>query len=334
MSKKCIGCGSIMQFNNPLMEGYINEENYNDANICLRCFKIKNYSSNVVINKDISFYKKIFDNIKAKNNLILFLVDILEIDDTLKQINEFKGKKILVITKKDILPKSIKESKIIGYIRKNYQIKDDIVFISSNKNYNLDRLYELINKYNNKNDVYLVGKTNAGKSSLINKLIKSYGNKESFITTSNFPATTLDLINIKLNDNITLIDTPGLINNEFLSSLNNEEIKKITIKKEIKPRTFQIKENESILIDNYARLDYLGQEENSVTIYLSNDLLCKKISFNKNNMLRNLSFKIFNLDDNKDIVISSLCFCKITKKGKFVLYKNERLNAFERNNLI
>ena len=52
-------------------------------------------------------------------------------------------------------------------------IKEKIV-ISSNKNYNFDALYELINKYKKSENVYVVGYTNAGKSTMINKIIYNY----------------------------------------------------------------------------------------------------------------------------------------------------------------
>ena len=42
----------------------------------------------------------------------------------------------------------------------------------------------------------------------------------------------------------------------------------------------------------------------------------------------------FDLDDNKDIVISGLCFCKITKEAKVNVFVKENVKVFSRNNLI
>ena len=47
--------------------------------------------------------------------------------------------------------------------------------------------------YKNK-DIYFVGITNSGKSTLINAMIKSYNGYDGDITMSNFPSTTLDVI--------------------------------------------------------------------------------------------------------------------------------------------
>ena len=276
------------------------------------------------------------DEISKKRDLILFLCDIFTLDESLNYINKLNGKVILVITKKDLLPKSVKEYKLINYIKNNYDLNIvDIIFVSSNKNYNIDLLYNLINKRKVSNNVYLVGNTNAGKSTLINALIKSYGKNDSFITTSSLPATTIDLIEVKLNDGLTLVDTPGLVSpNNYLTNLSLKEVKKIHPKVEIKPRTYQMKPNQSLLIGDYARIDYLSDEKNSFTIYLSNNIKVDRINLNTNDILRDLKLTSFNLKRNKDIVINGLLFCKITNNAKVNIYTKKDTKVFKRNNMI
>lgn len=320
----------------PKKAGFIEKENFDKAVICKRCFRIKNYGDYEVINKDIKDYEKIFDEISKRRDLILFLCDIFTLDESLNYINKLNGKVILVITKKDLLPKSVKEYKLINYIKKNYNLNIvDIVFVSSNKNYNIDLLYNLINKRKVSNNVYLVGNTNAGKSTLINTLIKSYGKNDSFITTSSLPATTIDLIEVKLNDGLTLVDTPGLVSpNNYLTNLSLKEVKKILPKVEIKPRTYQMKPNQSLLIGDYARIDYLSDAKNSFTIYLSNNIKVDRINLSTNDRLRDLKLTSFNLKRNKDIVINGLLFCKITNDAKVNVYVKDSAKVFERDNLI
>ena len=336
MIEKCLGCGAILQSYDKDKPGFIKEELKEKKSICERCFRIKNYGDYKEIKKDIEYYERIFNDISNKNDLVLFLCDIFTLDNSLNFINKFNKNVILVITKKDLLPKSIKEYKIINYIKNNYDIKfKDIIFVSSKKNYNIDSLMNLISKYKTSKIVYLVGNTNAGKSSLLNKIIKLCNLDDDLITTSSLPATTIDLINIRINDELTLIDTPGLVSlDSFSSYLSTSELKRVIPKTEIKPRTYQLKPNQSLLIDDYARIDYLSGDINSFTIYISNELKVSRINQTTNNRLKNLSRKNIIVDDKKDIVINGLCFIKITKKANLFIYTKKNANVFIRNNLI
>ena len=244
--------------------------------------------------------------------------------------------RILNLNLKEVILTNTFDLEILNTLKNNYNLNIiDIIFVSSNKNYNIDLLYNLINKRKVSNNVYLVGNTNAGKSTLINALIKSYGKNDSFITTSSLPATTIDLIEVKLNDGLTLVDTPGLVSpNNYLTNLSLKEVKKILPKVEIKPRTYQMKPNQSLLIGDYARIDYLSDEKNSFTIYLSNNIKVDRINLNTNETLRNLELTSFNLDKNKDIVINGLLFCKITNNAKVNIYTKKDTKVFKRNNMI
>ena len=207
---KCLGCGIKLQNTDSNIEGYV--ENI-DNNICERCFKLKNYGEYKITNKTNEDYLSILKNID-NNSLVIYVTSILDLN--IDYLNLFKNV-ILVITKKDLLPKSIKDNKIKNYFN-NFNLLD-IEVISSIKNYNLDSLYNKIinNKKNNK--VYFVGNTNSGKSTLINKIIKNYSDITSDITTSMYPSTTLNEIEIKVNDDLVIIDTPGIVDNNNL--INN-----------------------------------------------------------------------------------------------------------------
>ena len=97
--------------------------------------------------------------------------------------------KLLVLNKRDILPPNISDEKLLNSIDGNYI---DKVLVSSKTNYNFDLLISKIRDYRTSNKVYLLGYTNAGKSSIVNKLLYHYGKKESKIVTSMLPSTTLN----------------------------------------------------------------------------------------------------------------------------------------------
>lgn len=324
MNKRCVGCGCILQDNDINRDGYVLDIN---DDICQRCFRIKYYNEYKVTSRNNSDYINIINSIE-NDDLVVYVTSLLDL--RLDFIDSFKNV-IIVLTKRDILPKSVKDYKLINYIKERYSCLD-IEVISSIKNYNLDSLYDKIIKYNKSGNVYVIGSTNSGKSTLINKLIKNYNDCDIEITSSMYPSTTLDKIEISF-DEFKLIDTPGLINNgSIINFIDNKRLKCITPKKEIKPRTYQLKGKGSFIIDDIVRVDY-ETIDTSMTIYISNGV---NISFagKDNNKLRDMTKQSFNLNNNKDIVISDLCFIKFTNEVKLNIYIYDNVDIYERDNLI
>ena len=120
MSKKCIGCGIVLQDENSMLDGYVSK---NDYRLCERCFKIKNYGQNKVVVTGNEDYLKIFDSVNS-NDLVVYVSSLLTLN--LDYVNRFKNV-ILVLTKRDIMPKSIKNEKIVNYVSSKYNIKDIVV---------------------------------------------------------------------------------------------------------------------------------------------------------------------------------------------------------------
>ena len=314
MNRKCMGCGNILK------------DDELEHNICNRCFRLKHYGEYHVTNKDNCDYSKIINNIDS-NDLVIYVTSLLNL--TIMDLSKFKNV-IVVLTKRDILPKSIKDNKIIDYVKNYYKFKD-IEVISSIKNYNLDNLISKIEKYNKKK-VYLIGNTNSGKSTLLNKLIENYSESDIDITTSMYPSTTLDTIEVKIND-IEFIDTPGIIDNgSVINYIDYKMLKKITPKKEVKPRTYQIKGKGSLVIEDLVRIDY-ETNDNSMTIYIANSVNILRVG-EGNPRLKDLPKREFNLKNDKDIVITDLCFIKFVKGLKVKIYANNNINVYERDNLI
>src|SRR5699024_7068929 len=149
----------------------------------------------------------------------------------------------------------------------------DVYLISSTKGHGFEDLISDVEKLRKGQDVYVVGTTNVGKSTFINRIIKQATGLNEVITTSYFPGTTLGFIEIPLDDSALLIDTPGIVNREQISHyLDETDLKIITPKKEIKPRVYQLNSEQTLFIGGLARIDFLKGERQSFICYFANDL--------------------------------------------------------------
>ena len=322
--KKCDGCGSILQNEKPTSEGYVADLS---KNLCERCFRIRHYNEYRKINKDNRYYLDIINKIEKTDDLVVLVTDFLNLD----LLIDIKNPVILVLAKRDLIPRSIDEQKLLSSIKSNLNIVAKIV-VCSKTNYNLDLLYEQINKHKKSNNVYVIGYTNASKSTLINKIIKNYSAKEKYITTSNLPSTTLDLIENKINDNLVIIDTPGLLDTgSIILTADEKLLKKITPKKEIKPVTIQVKTKQSIIIENILRMDV--ENETNLVFYLSNDLKIERY-YKDSNKLCTLKKHQISVEKGNDIVIKGLGFIKVTHNTNIILYLDENIKYMVRQSII
>lgn len=245
---KCQGCGITLQSDNKSNVGYTPDIN---NKLCERCFKLKHY--NILTNQGIIIdNNNLLSKINKKNIFTLYLVDFLNIDkETMDIYNNITNKKVLLITKRDIIPKNIKEDILIDNIKKVYNIKENIYLISNKSNINKQSIIKIMKQ---ERVVLFTGFTNMGKSSLINNLIGSD------ITVSKNSNTTQDFIKLKL-DNITIYDTPG-----FISKYNRDLS---IIKDTIKPFTCRLDSNYYL---NILDINIYSKKNNNITIYIDNSV--------------------------------------------------------------
>ena len=332
MNKYCSGCGVKLQDDNILELGFTTSL---DNDMCMRCFRLKNYGEYESVSSSMVDYQGIIDGINKTNDLVLYVVDILNLPDNLQDIREMVTNDcILVLNKRDLLPLSIKEEKVLEYLNNLNLGYDDIVIVSSEKNINMDLLLRKIMKLKKSKDVYVIGYTNAGKSSLINKFIKNYGDGDTKLTIAPLPSTTLDKIIIPINDELTLIDTPGIIDKDnVINFVDKKMYKKLNSKKEIKPKTYQLSKNESLLVGDLMRIDYIEGDRNSLTFYVPNEIKIRRCRFKSDN-LKNIAIRTIDVDYYNDVVIRGLGFIKIVAACKINIYLNKDVLVFTRHNMI
>lgn len=288
MNKKCNGCGIVLQNNDELKLGYTPDIK---NELCQRCFKLKNY--NVLVNSGVNIDNdKIVSKINAKKECVLFLVDFLNINnEVIEKFKQITTKKILVLTKCDIIPKNIKINVLVQNIKKVYDIKEDIICCSSKNKLNMNVLRNVI--IDNKT-VLLAGFTNAGKSSLINALCGSD------ITVSKSLNTTQDFIDIKFDD-IKIIDAPGFIPENNLYMVPN---------KILKPIVYQL---ESKYYLNIANIKLNVKDKTNMTIYVSNE-----VPVLKRKEIENITTDIV-IPKNSDLILKGIGFIKFKESANISL---------------
>lgn len=331
MNKVCIGCGSKLQTLDKNKEGYINPKVYEKATLCERCFKIKYYGEAYVTDnpKDkTSLIKMINDSKKS----VVYLVDTLTISkETLNVIDSLSNKVYLVLTKRDLLPKSVKNSKLKEYIS-NLTLIKDVFVISALKNNGVTELYNELIK-NNEKSVYVIGYTSSGKSTFINKLLILNG-KSGNITTSNLPNTTLECINIKLNDKLTLIDTPGFVSeNSSYNFIDVDIYKKLLPKSVIKPKVYTIKKDFMIILGDILRIENNSNEDVNLVFYFKNEINLNKMRSIRNELLKDKDKLDVKVSD-KDIILEGLGYIKVVGYANLTMYTLNKKMISVRNKMI
>ena len=279
---KCKGCGIILQSEDKNALGYTPDIK---NELCQRCFKLKNY--NTLINNGINIDNdKLIKKINSLNVYVLFLVDFLNIDsEAMDLYKKIKANKTLVITKEDIIPKNIIKDRLIKNIKDIYEIREDIILTSTKFTKNISNIESICLK---EKKVLLAGYTNAGKSSLINKMIGSD------ITVSNRENTTQDFIKLNV-DGVIIYDAPG-----FMSNTKRDVVSKNIIK----PKTYHLPSKHYLEFNN-IKLNV--SEDSNITLYLPDEVI-----INRRREKNNITCDVL-IPKNSDLVIKGLGFIKFSK---------------------
>ena len=108
---KCIGCGIELQNNDKTKLGYTTNI---EKSLCERCFRIENYGEYKKVTKDNNEYINILKEINKTKDLVVLVLDIFNLTENINVIKEnINNDILLVITKRDILPKSVHDKKLI-----------------------------------------------------------------------------------------------------------------------------------------------------------------------------------------------------------------------------
>ncbi|SEI37832.1 ribosome biogenesis GTPase YqeH [Sharpea azabuensis] len=358
--KRCYGCGAVIQSTDPKKIGYVPQSaNQGEHVLCQRCFKLQHYHQQFDASLSAEDFLKMISVIGDKNCLVVYIVDIFDYDGSaIPGLMRHIGYNdvLLLANKRDILPKSLKDHHIEMWLRRRLKeegIKPlDVILTSCKKNYHFDEIYDAIDNYRKGRDVFVVGMSNVGKSTFINGLLKHYGQSDGFITTSEFPGTTLDLIKIPLDEKSAIYDTPGIINkHQYTQVVDAKTLKLIMPQGEVKPMTYQLNGDQTLFIGGLARFDYLGDTKASITTFFSKRLKIHRTKTSKATSLydnhkelspcldriarmQDMVMREYFLKDGQEVVISGLGFITVKPANKVRIYVPKDIDVFVRDALI
>ena len=281
----CIGCGAPIQTKYKDRLGYTPqsalEKGMETGELyCQRCFRLRHYNEITDVQLTDDDFLRLLHEVGDSNALVVNVVDIFDFNGSvIPGLPRFvAGNDVLLVgNKKDILPKSVKTSKVTQWLTERAHEEGlrpvDVVLTSAQNKQAIKELIEKIEQYRKGRDVYVVGVTNVGKSTLINAIIQEITGDKEVITTSRFPGTTLDKIEIPLADGSHIYDTPGIIHRHQMAHyLSAKNLKYISPKKEIKPKTYQLNPEQTLFLGGLGRFDFVSGDKQGFTAYFDNEL--------------------------------------------------------------
>lgn len=311
MNKICFGCGAKLQSEDKNKIGYVPFEKKSTSTYCMRCFRMIHYGEH----NDVNTPKKeieIINKINKDDKFVLFLIDFLNMNESVFAFyKKIKKDKLLIVNKCELIPKHINRENIKKYIKNNYNINGDIKIKGGTNSHGSSSILNYLEK-NNIKECYILGITNAGKSTLINDFIKETNTDVSKITVNNKKNTTIDFIRVKLKNGLLVIDSPGIVCDDFLSN--------DVVDKEIIARNFNMKENETLgLLDNkyYIR----SENKTSMTFYTNVIAHTQAKKIYKN--IPKLD-TVIDVEDNTDLVLKGIGFISIKNKTKISINVDTR----------
>lgn len=281
----CIGCGAAIQTTDKKKAGFTPssalEKGLDLGQVyCQRCFRLRHYNEISDVNISDDDFIKLLHEVGDSDALVVNVIDIFDFNGSvIPGLSRFVlGNDVLLVgNKKDILPKSVKDGKVTQWLMERAHEVGlrpvDVVLTSAQNKLTIKNLMEKIESHRKGRDVYVVGVTNVGKSTLINAIIQEITGDKDIITTSRFPGTTLDKIEIPLDDGSYLFDTPGIIHRHQMAHyLTAKNLKYISPKKEIKPKTYQLNPEQTLFLAGLGRFDFIEGERQGFTAFFENTL--------------------------------------------------------------
>jgi len=219
----------------------------------------------------------------------LKIVDVFDFDGSfIDHFHRFAGGNpvVLLVNKIDLLPDDVSFVRIEKWIRTEARHRGlepvAVHLVSAHSGLNLKKVAESIESLRGDRDLFIMGQSNVGKSSLVNRLWPLL-NKQSVgkpaVTVSQVPGTTVATIGMPFPDGHVFYDTPGIMAEEGLTRvLSMEDYLRSQPKKRVTPRLQGVPVGSTLFIGGFARIDYLaGPPHVNLVVYASPEVKLTRV---------------------------------------------------------
>ena len=351
---RCNSCGVVLQSDNANLPGFIpsdllkeNSDRVIYCNDCYRDLQINIGKSSHQIDDDTL---KVLEDAVASDALVCYVIDLFSFNGTINQAlaNKIKNNEVLVIgNKRDLFSPNVKDASLKAFLKERFQevgIKPvNVILVSATKNYNIHDFTKEVIKRRKRHDVYLIGSSLSGKSSIIDALLtvfKNTSNRE--IRSEIYPDTRIKILSIPFDNSSTLYEIPGFVSDDSVQNLVEKDVAKLIIpKKTIKVEKKKISKGETLLLGGLAFFSLVDGVSSTINVYTSENVELKKVNsgkvveFFKINLIRRFlrpvserfhdfhNYDLFDvkLNDNDnmtDIAINGLGWISLKAKGQTI----------------
>lgn len=282
--------------------------------ICQRCHNLQNFgdidetlrpgwTDEPLLSQER--FRELLKPIREKDAVIIALVDLFDFNGSiLPELDSIAGHNpvILAANKADLLPSKMGQLRVENWVRRELDfmgikslanIGGAVRLVSCKTGFGVSDMLKKVRDLADDRDcdVYIVGAANAGKSTLLNRMLQSSndidkqkkrrkkraGNanaNKGVITTSPLPGTTLKFIKVDLGNGRKMYDTPGLLVPGTLTTrLTPAELKMVVPKKPVEAVTFRVEPGKCVLVGGLARIEVSKESKPFMfTFFVSNDI--------------------------------------------------------------
>ncbi len=264
---KCQGCGAILQTEDSTKVGYALSL---DHEYCQSCYRLMHYGE-----ANIHFHPEDLPSLE-KDSLIVMVSSILHIDMLFSYpVYRYQSEAhfVYLINQIDLLPESTNLDLLVKRLTQKAQSLnvpfEDIILMSAVNRFDIENLKQYLSSYKYKN-IYLLGVQNSGKTTIYKVLTqqtKALAFKKAGLTQ--------EALSAPFGDQI-IYDMPGLYQEGYLHQiLPYETYKKLIPDEKIKPRIYQIKDQQSLIIEGLIGITFGGQNLTAV-LYCDQNLKIHK----------------------------------------------------------